>query len=330
MSELDLSKFHILTVISNPVRYQSRYKLYEMFAEDIQRKGAQLWTIEMQTGARTAAITKYEHAKEVTLWSSALTGEPWVKENLLNVGIQNLSVMAPDWRYVMWVDADVRFEKPMLAEVAQALQHWEIVQCWSHAVDLGPSQEMVGYHVSFMAHYWYPERYPLKGQNKGSAYYGRQGHPGYCWAARRDALNKIGISVGGGPLLDFGILGSSDRHMAGAFVGKAEETVHGGVHPNYKKWLMSYQDRCEKYIKRNVGFIPGTIRHSWHGPKNKRGYDTRWKILDEWQFDPETDIKRDVSGIWTFVIDTPRQQGLRDAIRKYMRSRDEDNTSRNW
>lgn len=67
---LDLSNFHILTVVSNPIRYESRYSLYEIFAEDIQRKGATLWTIELQTGARTAKVTSYDNMKQVTVWTN--------------------------------------------------------------------------------------------------------------------------------------------------------------------------------------------------------------------------------------------------------------------
>jgi hypothetical protein len=321
---MDLSGFHVITVVSNPIRYKSRYELYRIFDEDIRRKGAQLWTMEMQTGARLPKITSAGDARHIQLWNSALPGEAWHKEALINIGIQQLTIRAPNWRYVAWVDADVKFEQGSLEETAQALQHWDLVQMWSHATDLGPNRETVGTHESFMYLYWTGKKPSNQPSNQHPNQYHAQGHPGYGWAARRDALNKLGTSVSGGPILDFGILGSSDRHMACALVGRVMESVHGDCHPNYHKWLRLWQQRSESTIRRNVGYVPGTIRHMWHGKKSARGYGSRWRILVKNQFDPEQDIKRDVSGLWQLISETPRQLGLRDDIRKYFRGRNED------
>lgn len=301
------------------MRYQSRWDLYRQFAEDIQRKGANLWTLEVQTGARIHQITDPEKDEHTQLWASSLPGELWHKEAMINLAIQQLTIFKPDWRYVAWVDADVRFEQGMLAETAHALQHWDIVQMWSHAVDLGPEDELINTHKSFMYCHWTGEA--PSGEIKGYAAKG-QSHPGYCWAARREALNKLG------GLIDWAILGSADRHMACALIGKVLDSAHGKCHPNYLKYLKIWQDRAEREIKRNVGYVPGTIRHSWHGDKSRRGYNSRWKILVDYQFNPETDIKRDINGLWQLVVDTPRQRDLRDAIRKYMSARNEDATTR--
>lgn len=311
---VDLSKFHVITILSNPCRYESRYKLYDQFQEDIQRKGGKLWTVEMQTGARPHRVTTVDHINHLQLHGSAVPGELWHKENLINLGIQFITANDPDWRYVAWIDADVKFEQGFVSETVHALQHWDAVQMWSHAVDFGPDGSMLSDRVqqSFMYCHW-------KGITpKSKNGYTVGGHPGYAWAMRRESLNRVG------GLIDFGVLGSADRHMACAFLGKVQESVHGDCHPNYHKQLRVWQERAERNIKRNVGYVPGTIRHLWHGRKADRGYSSRWKLLVKHQFDPETDLKKDVSGLWQLVAETPRQLELRDDIRKYFRARKED------
>lgn len=315
---MDFSGFHVIAVVSNPIQYQSRYNLYKIFAEDIERKGAQLWTVEMQTGARPHIITTNENERHIQLWSSALPGEVWHKENLINIAMQHIIRAKPNARYFAWIDADVKFEIGALEKTVHALQHYDIVQMWSHAVDFAPDGSLIGdIHKSFMYCYWH--NIPINAESG----YLLGGHPGFAWAARRDALNKIGTSLSS-PLIDFAILGSGDRHMACAFIGDVSRSVHGDMHPNYHKWLKRYQESTEKAIKRNVGYVANTIRHMWHGRKADRGYASRWKILVNNQFDPEIDIAKDVSGIWRL---TDNNWKLRDDIRKYFRARREDATT---
>lgn len=312
---MDLSKFHVISVVSNPILYQSRYDLHGKFAANIQRKGATLWTLEMATGARFHRVTEAGSQVNIQLWNSAIPGELWHKENLINTAIQHLTRTLPDWRYVAWVDADVMFEENFIEKTANALQHWDLVQMWSHAIDYGPNEETIKVHESYMYCYW-------TGKEPASSNgYTRGGHPGFAWAARRDALNKLG------GLIDFGALGSGDRHMATALVGRVKESVHGDMHPTYHRWLEIWQQRAEVHLRRNIGYVPGTIRHLWHGRKADRGYSSRWRILVDHQFNPETDLKRDVSGLWQLVSETPRQTRLRDEIRRYFRARKEDATT---
>lgn len=315
---MDFSGFHIIAVISNPVNYESRYNLYEIFQEDIERKGGTLWTLEMATGARPHRITKHDCERHIQLWSSAIPGELWHKENLINVAMQFVTRHAPNWRYVAWVDADVKFEAGALEKTVHALQNFSLVQMWSHAVDLGPDGTQVGKtHESFMYCYWHGKEVT---NQQG---YLQGGHPGFAFAARRDTLNKLGSAITG-PLIDFGVLGSGDRHMCAALIGKVEMSVHPEMHPNYHKWLNIWQAEAEKNIKRNVSYVPNTIRHLWHGRKADRGYASRWKILVDNQFDPELDLAKDVSGLWRLTDHNPK---LRDDIRKYFRARKEDATT---
>jgi len=68
-------------------------------------------------------------------------------------------------------------------------------------------------------------------------------------------------------------------------------------------------------------YLPGLITHFWHGPKHNRQYLTRWRILNESQFDPALDIKRDAQGLYQL---TSRNKKLMVDLMAYFRQRNED------
>jgi hypothetical protein len=85
--------------------------------------------------------------------------------------------------------------------------------------------------------------------------------------------------------------------------------------------ILAWQHRAETYLKRNIGYVPGTILHHWHGKGRDRKYNERWKALVDHKFDPIMDLKRDWQGLYQL---NPLKWGLRDAIRQYARDRNED------
>lgn len=314
---MDFSKFHVVTVVHNPVRYQSRYRLYEKFRENIERKGAKLWTVELQTGSRYAKVTDQKHERQFQLWTTALEGIVWSKEMLQNYAVRQLTAHNPDWRFICFSDADVIYSRDWLEKTAHALQIHPVVQPWSHAIDYAPDGGAITdkMQISFAcAHF-------KQLDIKGSSSYTHGGHPGYSLAMRREAYNDLG------GLCDVAALGSGDRHMLCAIIGKVEQSYHPGVSPGYKRWLKQWQDRCDRYIKRNLGYVPEVIKHMFHGAKRNRQYGSRWQILKKWQFDPYTDLKLETNGLWTFVCENERQMGFRDATYRYYWSREEDSNS---
>ncbi len=316
---MNYDKFHVVSVVSNPVNYKSRYANYRVFEESILRKGAHFWTVEMCTGARQPQITDSGNRHHVQLWQTAIEGEMWHKEQLSNVGIHHVIREYPDCRYVMITDADLLYENDMLEKTIQALQHWPIVQAWSHIISLDGKGHVANVFKSFM----FLRHNPKECKSTHPGYPPRVGSPGGAWAFRREILNQIGSALSG-PIIDFGIAGSGDLYFARSVVGEVEKSCHKDFHPNYNKWLRQYQDTTDWIVQRNVGYVSNTARHLHHGSHEKRGYDWRNNILKKWQFDPETDLTKDASGLWRLVIRTPRQIGLRDNLRVYLRSRDED------
>lgn len=305
-------KLYVCTMISNPVRFRTRWKLYQDFARHVEAAGAVLYTAEVAFADREFAITEPDNPRHLQLRT---TDELWHKENALNLLIARLP---QDWKYVAWIDADVMFARPDWAnETIQQLQHYPIVQMWSHAQDLGPNHEMLGLRQSFG--YCYTHGLPRTATGSyyeagGKAYYW---HPGYAWAARRETIDALG------GLIEHCILGSADYHMAYSLIGEAEITIAREVSDRYKFLIRQWQERSEHYAQRNLGYVPGTLLHYWHGPKASRRYLDRWQILDSTGYDPDLDLKRDWQGLFQL---TPRSRELRNQLRAYFRQRDEDAT----
>lgn len=317
-------KLYVVTCVSNPLRTKSRYDLYKKFAQKVEDAGAILYTVEMAFGDRPHVLTDARNPRHLQLRSYF---ELWHKENMLNLLIQKLP---EDWEYVAWIDADVAFLRDdWVNETIEQLQHYMVLQMFSYAQDLSLRHEPMQMHTGFM-HDWYHGKVTFNASGNGSKKNGKkpgyngyggygfdEGHPGYAWAARREALDALG------GLIDFAILGSADRHMACALIGEADKSYHPDVHPKYKEQVLEWQDRAERYIKHDVGYMAGTIAHGYHGKKSNRGYNSRWKILVKHQYDPTVDAYRDSKGLiqlWT------EDTQMRDDLRKYFRSRHEDDT----
>lgn len=319
-----LSDFYVIAVVSNPVRYASRYRLFSEFKDHMRDMGAQLLVVEQAFGQRPFLITERDREDHLQFRADV---ELWHKENMINLGIEYLCQWKPDWKYVAWIDADVTFQRrDIMKETVQQLQHYDFVQMWSHVADLGPQNQIVKQDVSFMYQY-HQNGMRAPATAKGlKGYYGANPkgyfwHPGYAWAARRSALDKV-------RLFDKGILGASDHHMAMALVGRGELSVPSGLSSGYYEAVRTWERLANIHIRRNVGFVPGTITHGWHGPKTKRKYTERWEVLRDSQFDPHHDLVRDAQGLYRlndFMDD--RSIRLRDDIRLYFRDRDEDSTS---
>ncbi len=307
-------KLYVITPIFNSQRYRSRWRLYQDFEKHILDSGAELITIEAAFGNRDFAITSSCNPHHIQV---RIRDQLWVKESLINAAITRLP---HDWKYVAWIDADVHFiRNDWVGETIHKLQEYHVIQMFSEAQDLSPNFESILKHQGFM--YCYLNNIP---RAKAPGYYYHDEtkddrvikfHPGFCWAARRSAINYLG------GLIDWSPLGAADNHLAHALIGQVERSVHPEMHPDYLRSLLRYQERAERYVKRNVGYMEGLILHYWHGKKVDRKYWDRWKILTSNFFTPDM-LKKDWQGIWQFNDDN--QILLRDQIRRYLKERNED------
>lgn len=293
---------HVVTCIANPIRWKARLALFKKFAAHMVQSGVHLTVAECAYGERPFQCDGTPGVTHIGVRAKTLL---WVKENLLNLAIARLP---PNWRYVAWIDADITFRRPdWAAETVHALQQYDVVQPWSDCYDLGPNGEHLKTFRSFCRQYF--DRQPL-----GPGAYGFA-HPGYAWAATRDALDGLG------GLIETAALGAGDHHMAQSLVGRARRSVPPGISEGYLRPLLQWQGRAEQAVRGNIGYVPGTIEHSWHGAKDKRGYVSRWSILVRHRFDPSADLRRNVCGVYELAGNKPE---LARDIDAYFRSRNED------
>jgi hypothetical protein len=338
---------YVVTAVTNPFRYYARTKLYQAFEKYVADSGAILYTVELALRDRHFEITDYANPRHIQLRSPSVL---WHKENLLNVAMRRLPA---DAEYIAWIDADVTFSRPdWVEETLHQLQLYKIVQMWTHSIDLGPNQELIAQCTSLFSSYL-KDRHILQPldrkkpadldetgaqrelastslpQVKGNHAYdmamaankplSNEGkglmHTGYAWAARRSFLSDVG------GLGDIGVLGSGDRHMAYAILGAVDRSFPTGIHPHYKNYWLRWQAAALKSARMEVGAVPATLTHQWHGSKQNRRYQDRWKVLVGDQFDPLADIKYDFQGVLEFTGSNTR---LRDDVKNYFAVRNED------
>ena len=311
-----IDSFYIVSVITNPCRYKRRPELFKEFMARMDKYNAKLYVVEGAFKNRSFEVTDSANPRHIQV---RLESELWHKENLMNIGVQHLP---NDWKYVAFIDGDIDFVHPRWQEeTVHALQHHPVVQMFEDAADLGPRCEVLSTAKSFA--YCFQNDLPIRTSEKSqNSYYaygikgvaGVYWHPGYAWAFTREAFNTIG------GLLETAIIGSGDFHMACSLIGQVNRSIRDELSPGYKQGVLSWARRAER-LHRDVGFVPGTIYHFWHGKKLDRRYGDRWKVLIDEQFNPVTDIHKDWQGVWTLY---PGHKGLRDGIRDYFRSRNED------
>ena len=326
----------VVTAVSNPVRYKSRYALYKKFRHHITEDlRINLVTVEAAYGTRDFQLTD-DGIDDVVLTATLPNGvrtvdvrvrnqsQVWLKENLWNIGARHLP---RDCKYVMFADADIRFMDDHVAtEIVHALQEYRVIQPFETAADMGPDGQITDVHRSFgwchaSGWEWRPQADGKGGycsrRPEGACPrigFGNAWHPGFAMAMRRDVLDRL-------PLLETGVLGAGDHHMMAAMVGKAHLSLPGKIHPNYRRDVLAWQERAREVVRGDLGYARGTILHSFHGSKANRRYVTRWDILVRHRFDPHSDVFRNSQGVLELE---ERKPELRDEIRRYFKQRDED------
>jgi glycosyltransferase involved in cell wall biosynthesis len=270
--------------------------LFIKFVHEIQNvKGIRIVVSELVGPAPLPKLPVWKHVKNRS------DTPVWMKEKLINVGIK---MLPEDWKYVAWIDADITFLNPnWVQDTVEALQTNDIVQMFRTAVNLGPNNEAIKIDKGF----------GYMHSDSGTPYvktdkYGHW-HPGYAWACTRNAFRTMGSS-----LLDWAILGSGDRHMAMAWVGRVLDSCPGNIHMNYKIMLMEYQHKCQNF---SISYVPGTILHHWHGRFEDRKYRERWDVLVRHAFDPIADVTMSLRL-------TPSGKRMEKDLKAYFEGRRED------
>lgn len=293
---------HVIAVISNPCQYARRYILAREFVKRMEREeNIRLYFVELAYGKQDFHITDKKNPRHLQL----RTDTPlWHKENMINIGIKRL--LPPTWKAVAWIDADIEFENACWGSDALKILNGskDIVQLFSHAVDMNKDGDALSIFPSFGFQYT-KQRVYSTGINMW--------HPGYAWACTRRAYEKMG------GLYELSILGAGDHNMSFSLIGNYAKSLNEATTDEYKESLELFQKRAQHL---RLGYVPGVIRHHFHGSKKNRKYSERWQILVRNAYNPTLHVTRNKDGILIPSKECP--PGIITDIYTYFAERNED------
>lgn len=299
-------KLNVIIVVSNPMLYARRYILAKEFIKrcEMEESNINLYIVELIYKDQKYIITEKLNKNHLQIKTDIPI---WHKENMINLGVKFL--LPKEWKAFAWIDADIEFESTTWALDTLKLLNgsFDIIQLWSHCADLHYNEKCMQNFTS--AGYQYIKNNLTYKPANGNDF----SHPGYAWAITRKAYEKIG------GLYEHSILGSGDHNMLLCLFGFGIKSVNGGVTDGYKKSIREYEKNMKTL---RFGYVPGVIRHYFHGTKQNRKYCERWQILVKNKFDPYIHLTHDDIGILIPSKSCPSQ--LLDDILKYFKERNED------
>ena len=298
------SKLNIVVVISNPCLYSKRYILFKEFLKRIEEEEehVRVYVVELIYKNQKFIITDAKNKNHLQIKTDVPI---WHKENMINLGVKYL--LPKDYKAFAWIDADIEFDNNSWALDTLKILNGskDVVQLFSHCVDMDKNCDNITVHNSFGYSYNKNKKYQVKSKDFW--------HPGYAWAITRSAYEKIG------GLYDKGILGSGDSIMALSFINKCKDIQNIKYTDDYNNSMNLFQNSAKML---RLGYTPGIIRHYYHGSKLNRNYTERWKILMAHKYSPIEHLTYDDMGILIPTKVFP-QEFIKD-IYKYFVERKED------
>jgi hypothetical protein len=296
-------KLHVISVVSNPCNFKIRYKLTNEYMNRMEKEpNVIVYLVELVYGNQPFEVTTSTNKRHLQIRTN--TAPLWHKENMINLGVRHL--LPPNWKAMAWIDADIEFDSAHWAMDALKVLNGgrDYLQLFSHCIDMDFNKQIMNTFTSFG--YQYTKNFK---KGTGMSYW----HPGFAWACNRKAYDKMG------GIFESGILGSGDNIMCHAFIKKAPDSLKKGMTQEYFDFVTNFQNKVQG-IK--LGYIPGPIRHFFHGKKENRNYYGREDILIKYKYDPYTFIETDSMGLLIPTSCFPKEF-LKDII-DYFKDRNED------
>ena len=303
---------HAVTTYFNPNKYKARYENYQVFRQNL---SVPLLVVELDMGSGFE-LGPQDADVLIQLSGSLL----WQKERLLNSALVHLP---PECTSVAWLDCDVLFSQADWATQAQTLlSKYPVLQLFRELVHLPqgklPEDPMVvpdSARRSSFAHSWnrgvLPKDFFLDASLSGKL----RCNCGMAWAARRDLLERHG-------LCDTFILGMGDKQFAAALVGLATDAADSlELSRQHRNHYLQWAEALHRDVRGQVGALPQTLFHLWHGDLKDRRYDHRYSGFRRFQFDPAQHLRACKQGAWHWSTELP---DLQAHISSYFQSRRED------
>jgi hypothetical protein len=127
-----------------------------------------------------------------------------------------------------------------------------------------------------------------------------------------------------GGLYEKAILGSGDNIMALCLIRCGAKAVNENSTDDYKQSVLDFQERVKTL---RLGYVPGVIRHYYHGSKKNRRYGERWQILMKYDYSPSLHTINNQYGVLEPTKDCPKE--LLHDIMDYFKQRNEDECYQN-
>lgn len=293
---------HVIAVTSNPCQFARRYILAREFLSRMEQEAnVKVYVVELAYRDQQFYVTDKKNPRHLQIRG---TVPLWHKENMINIGVK---LLPSNWKAMAWIDADVEFENVNWAmDTLKVLNGCrDVVQLFSHAVDMNKHMEAMSIFPSFGFQYSKKSRYGGTGINMW--------HPGYAWACTKKAYDRMG------GLYEYSILGSGDHNMSFSFIGQPDKSLNVDTTNAYKESLRLFQKRAAQL---RLGYVPGVIRHHFHGAKKNRKYHERWQILVDNAYNPFIHITKNRDGLLVPTELCP--QKMLDEILAYFAERNED------
>ena len=297
----------VVTTYFNPSGYKTKLANYHAFRDLVLRSGLKLLTVECAFRNDPFELIGLEEGRQVRCRDVM-----WQKERLLSEAVRTLPAK---WTKIAWVDCDVLFVNPSWAvQTAKLLTRHVVVQPYAHIIRLPRGHN--DYRGEGRSCKSFASIYndPLVLTREG---WDAHGHTGFAWAARRGFFQDCG-------LYDACILGSGDHCIAHALAGEpgcsciVKQLIGTPArYAHYCAWAVRAYDAC----RGEVGCVPGTLLHLWHGDDKNRKYVERQDKLNRLDFDPAADIRVDAAGCWEWCSNKP---ALRQWAIDYFNCRKED------
>ena len=210
----------------------------------------------------------------------------WVKENLINLVLQNH--LPQDYNFFCWLDSDILFEdKDWVDHTINLLKENDAIQMFNFGINQQTRIEFddIPFH-SFKT----PPTFKGHSLSMGSiAYLSGQydvsnfrPHTGFGWGMTRNFYNKIG------KLWDYNIIGSGDSVIGRSIVQNLSEEEILNRHSlniiyseDYGKQILEYY---KKFKNCKYSFLPSRVYHLFHGDMKRRSYIERHFLLKKFNY----------------------------------------------
>jgi predicted O-methyltransferase YrrM len=112
--------------------------------------------------------------------------------------------------------------------------------------------------------------------------------------------------------------------MAGAFVGSNVYDDAKRFSAKLKKSRDIWEKKIFSFVKGSSFYMDNTIFHLWHGNTKNRFYIKRYETINEFDFDPERDLKLNKWECWEW---NTKEELLKEEVKKYFLKRQEETSN---